>query len=54
MHGIDRMGCIKQAAEIEVVPDEVEYLFEVIPPELQGPAEQLIDRLRAELETAQG
>jgi hypothetical protein len=29
--------------------DEVEYLFEVIPPELQEPAETLIGLLRAKL-----
>ena len=29
--------------------DEVEYLFEVIPPELQGPAETLIAQLREKL-----
>ena len=30
--------------------DEVEYLFEVIPPELQEPAETLIALLRKKLE----
>jgi len=29
--------------------DEVEYLFEIIPPELQEPAETLIDQLRDKL-----
>jgi len=29
--------------------DEVEYLFEVIPPELQDPAETLITQLREKL-----
>lgn len=29
--------------------DEVEYLFEVIPPELQEPAENLIAQLREKL-----
>jgi hypothetical protein len=29
--------------------DEVEFLFEVIPPELQGPAEDLIAQLRDKL-----
>ncbi|MGB5177924.1 MAG: hypothetical protein WBP44_04250, partial [Gammaproteobacteria bacterium] len=29
--------------------DEVEYLFEVIPPELQDPAETLIAQLREKL-----
>jgi len=31
--------------------DEVEYLFEVIPPELQEPAETLIAQLRNKLRT---
>ncbi len=31
--------------------DEVEYLFEVIPPELQEPAETLIALLRDKLKT---
>ncbi|QEP44817.1 hypothetical protein D5085_17765 [Ectothiorhodospiraceae bacterium BW-2] len=29
--------------------DEMEYLFEIIPPELQSPAEELIARLRQKL-----
>ena len=29
--------------------DELEYLFEVIPPELQEPAETLIEQLRQKL-----
>jgi hypothetical protein len=33
--------------------DEVEYLFEVIPPELQEPAETLIALLREKLEALQ-
>ncbi len=32
--------------------DRVEYLFEVIPPELQEPVEQLIGELRRKLQTA--
>lgn len=35
--------------EIETVLDEVEYLFEVIPPELQHLAEPIIDELRRKL-----
>ena len=38
--------------EIETVLDEVEYLFEVIPPELQDNAEELITRLRERLKHA--
>jgi hypothetical protein len=33
--------------------DEVEYLFEVIPPELQEPAETLIALLREKLDALQ-
>ena len=35
--------------QIETVLDEVEYLFEVIPPELQDMAEPLIELLRNKL-----
>jgi hypothetical protein len=48
-----RMHELKSRAEIETVLDELEYLFEVIPPELQDPAEQLIAALRQKLEHAQ-
>ena len=34
---------------INAALDEVEYLFEVIPPELQDPAEELISQLRNKL-----
>jgi hypothetical protein len=40
---------LTQRDEIETVLDEVEYLFEVIPPELQEPAETLIGLLREKL-----
>ena len=40
--------------EIQTVLDEVEYLFEVIPPELQEPAEILIAQLRRKLVDAKG
>ena len=36
--------------EIVTALDEMEYLFEVIPPELQDSAEQLIHLLRQKLE----
>lgn len=39
-------------AEIETALDEVEYLFEVIPPDLQELAEQVIERLRQKLAEA--
>jgi hypothetical protein len=35
--------------QIETVLDEVEYLFEVIPPELQDQAEPIIEALRRKL-----
>lgn len=38
--------------EIEEVLDELEYLFEVIPPDMQDSAEQLITLLRQKLVAA--
>ena len=62
MSGIDPYGYMQQIAvrmpelntrdEIEPVLDELEYLFEVIPPELQDNAEQLIGMLRDKLADA--
>jgi capsid portal protein len=62
MNGIDPIGYVQQVAmnmdqltdraEIETVLDEVEYLFEVIPPDLQELAEQVIERLRQKLAEA--
>ena len=59
MNGIDPYTYMQQVAikmdelterqEIETVLDEVEYLFEVIPPEMQDNAEKLIGLLRAKL-----
>lgn len=59
MNGIDpyaylnqvsiRMDTLTQRDEIETVLDEVEYLFEVIPPELQDLAEPIIEELRKRL-----
>jgi hypothetical protein len=40
---------LTQRDEIETVLDEVEYLFEVIPPELQDLAEPIIQTLRNKL-----
>ena len=62
MNGIDpyaylrqvstRMDELVEPAQIEEVLDELEYLFEVIPPEMQEPAEQLISLLRGKLAAA--
>ena len=38
-----------QRAEIEAALDELEYLFEVIPPEMQEYAEPVIEALRRKL-----
>jgi hypothetical protein len=47
-----RMNELTTRSEIETVLDELEYLFEVIPPELQDNAEKLISQLRQKLENA--
>jgi hypothetical protein len=47
-----RMNSLTDRREIETVLDEVEYLFEVLDPEFQDPALQLIGQLRAKLEAA--
>ena len=39
-------------SEIETLLDEVEYLYEVLDPELQDSAEQLIAQLHSRLEAA--
>lgn len=59
MNGIDPYAYMQQVAikmdelvkrdEIETVLDELEYLFEVIPPEMQDNAEKLISLLRDKL-----
>jgi len=59
MNGIDpyaylnqvslKMDNLTQRDQIETVLDEVEYLFEVIPPELQDLAEPIIVELRQRL-----
>lgn len=43
------MDTLTQRDQIETVLDEVEYLFEVIPPELQDLAEPIILALRKKL-----
>ena len=47
-----RMHELKTRDEIETVLDELEYLFEVIPPDMQDGAELLISKLREKLENA--
>jgi ribosome assembly protein YihI (activator of Der GTPase) len=59
MQGVDPYGYMRQVAEeldrldtraeLETVLDEVEYLFEVLDPELQDFAYELIDRIQAKL-----
>ena len=44
-----KMDRLTQPDQIETVLDEVEYLFEVIPPELQDLAEPIIAELRRRL-----
>lgn len=48
-----RMNELRTREEIEVVLDEMEYLFEIIPPEMQDNAETLIRQLREKLAHAQ-
>jgi len=62
MSGIDPYAYMQQVSmqmhelntrrEIETALDELEYLFEVIPPEMQDNAEQLITMLREKLADA--
>ena len=47
-----RMSELTERSEIETVLDELEYLFEVIPPEMQDNAEILISLLREKLSHA--
>jgi len=44
-----KMDKLTQRDQIETVLDEVEYLFEVIPPQLQDLAEPIIEELRKRL-----
>jgi len=60
MEGIDPVTYLQKVAvelhslternEIETTLDEVEYLYEAVPPELQYLAEQVIAQLHAKLE----
>ncbi|MET0066921.1 MAG: hypothetical protein ABW076_11315 [Candidatus Thiodiazotropha sp.] len=62
MYGIDPHATLQKIAarldrlsdrdEIVTALDEVEYVFEVIPPEMQDTAEQIIALLRQKLEQA--
>jgi len=62
MNGVDPYAYMQQIAvrmneltnrnEIETVLDELEYLFEVIPPDMQDNAEKLIAMLREKLANA--
>jgi hypothetical protein len=45
-----KIDTLTQRDQIETVLDEVEYLFEVIPPELQDLAETIIEALRKKLD----
>ncbi len=45
-----KMNSLTQQDEIETVLDEVEYLYEVIPPDLQHLADPIIEELRKRLE----
>ena len=59
MSGVEPYAYMQQVAvkmdeltgrdEIETVLDELEYLFEIIPPEMQDNAEKLIGLLRDKL-----
>lgn len=44
------IDALRQRDQIEAVLDEVEYLLEVIPPELQDLAEPIIEALRKKLD----
>jgi len=53
MHNISlNMNDLVSKKEIETVLDEIEYLFEVIPPDMQDNAEILIELLRKKLTDA--
>ncbi len=47
-----RLTQLTDRSEIEMLLDEVEYLYEVLDPELHDSAEQLIAQLRSRLEAA--
>lgn len=47
-----RIDALRERGEIERALDDLEYLMEVLDPELQDPAYSLVERLRAKLEQA--
>jgi len=47
-----KMDTLLHREQIETVLDEVEYLYEVIDPELQGEADVIIAMLRKRLQAA--
>jgi hypothetical protein len=49
-----RLDSLQERREIEDALDEMEYLFEVMDPELQDTASDLIARLRVKLEQVVG
>ncbi len=49
-----RIDGMTERRDIECALDDLEYLMEVLDPELQDPAYALVDRLRAKLERADG
>ena len=49
-----RLDSLQDRREIEDALDEMEYLFEIMDPELQDTASDLIARLRAKLERVVG
>ena len=54
MHQVSmRLRDLTDRDEIEETLDKLEYLFEVIPPEMQENAEQLIGLLRERLKAAE-
>ena len=53
MHQVSmRLREMTDRDEIEEALDQLEYLFEIIPPEMQDNAEQLISLLREKLRNA--
>jgi hypothetical protein len=49
-----RLDSLQDRREIEDALDEMEYLFEIMDPELQDAADDLIARLRVKLEQVVG
>jgi hypothetical protein len=45
-------GALQERAEIETLLDEIEYIYEILDPEMQDGADQLIAQLRSKLEQA--